>query len=726
MLDITELDFEDYYNKTPYLDDKIKKEKYNIFCSYYNFIYSDAHLSAFKKIKNNLDESETSLKEFNEIISVIFIKFFSRNNYEIQEFNSDELINYSVDEFKNYLIYNNIFMIDKLIYKLIFEKIGILSDNKIIKTRKIILTGNKYRSLIFYSYKLPILPNNLNELFNISYTEYTIIIYNEDVYVTTFHYSKLFEISRKNIKSNKKFKNKENSYILNKINTKLYVDIEFQNLLLKRLNQKYNYIEILNKKEQILNILKIKYQKETWSLEWQNEISNLQEEYSKLNEVLILYEFASFFFEDEYIIFVIFQDFRGRKYYNSLIGPTFSKHLRYAYHYGQYTVEEIENKKEEINVTRHKSEIEIWAKNNNINIKNGRYVICYWALIGIGKIFINKNKKNISELEFLQTGMQNFNYDALDIDLEELLKLDHYKLIIANLNSNSIYKRAIAKDATMSIYQMFIKELGPKNENSLNLLNITGENVWTDTYLIHKDYFYTYIKNDAKLSIKLKKFTDIDIFNKYLKRKYIKKFIMIIPYNAGKKLCQEHYLNELRKDNIDIEKDEITYENIKKFTDSLYIFIKKKIQTLIFFKKETSSWIENMSNEFELNRICNISSNTGETDMSYFKMKKSTIDIKIKTKNGYKRITKMILIPTNSIDIHNFNTSIAPNIAHFMDGDEIRELEKDLGYSVITIHDCYLIDCLNCDKLIKIRQLHFTKILSKFGNYESNNIFILL
>jgi hypothetical protein len=38
-----------------------------------------------------------------------------------------------------------------------------------------------------------------------------------------------------------------------------------------------------------------------------------------------------------------FFDFRGRLYYNSLIGPTNLKYIRYAIHYGEYTKEEINN-----------------------------------------------------------------------------------------------------------------------------------------------------------------------------------------------------------------------------------------------------------------------------------------------------------------------------------------------------------------------------------------------
>jgi DNA-directed RNA polymerase len=64
------------------------------------------------------------------------------------------------------------------------------------------------------------------------------------------------------------------------------------------------------------------------------EISQLQSSNSKNLDQIIYDYFANFEFKDNFIYFPIFLDFRGRKYYNSRVGPTSSKILRLAFHYG--------------------------------------------------------------------------------------------------------------------------------------------------------------------------------------------------------------------------------------------------------------------------------------------------------------------------------------------------------------------------------------------------------
>jgi hypothetical protein len=102
----------------------------------------------------------------------------------------------------------------------------------------------------------------------------------------------------------------------------------------------------------------------------------------------------------------------------------------------------------------------------------------YWCLIGIGKHFINKNKFPIKEEEFIEKAIENIDYEVKKI--EDRIEINHYKRIMESLKTNDlefgIMKRPIMKDATASINQIFMKELGPINQDSLNYVNLGREN----------------------------------------------------------------------------------------------------------------------------------------------------------------------------------------------------------------------------------------------------------
>jgi hypothetical protein len=166
---------------------------------------------------------------------------------------------------------------------------------------------------------------------------------------------------------------------------------------------------------------------------------------------------------------------------------------------------------------------------------------------------------------------------------------------------------------------------------------------------------------------------------------------------------------------------------MKKLYSLFYDFVKNDMQIQHLYKKSTQNLINKINEEFENQRKHILESETGLSDISYYKLKKSTIDKKYKIGEKNMRITKLILKPTKAIDIESFNIASGANLAHFLDADEIREIEILLGYCIITIHDSYLIDFLNCGKLIYMKISHYQKYINKFNKkYSINNIFILL
>jgi len=89
---------------------------------------------------------------------------------------------------------------------------------------------------------------------------------------------------------------------------------------------------------------------------------------------------------------------------------------------------------------------------------------------------------------------------------------------------------------------------------------------------------------------------------------------------------------------------------LKKLFEEFYKFIKNDMQELYLFNKTSTSLINKISEDFEKFRKFVLESETGEADISYYKMKKSSIDKKYKINGENKRATKLILVPSSALD----------------------------------------------------------------------------
>jgi hypothetical protein len=103
---------------------------------------------------------------------------------------------------------------------------GLINEKKI-STHNYNKKSN-YKTLKFYNIPFINYIKKIEEFFNFSYTEYNLLEFDDTYYIYTFHYSRMYEVCRKNFYSNKTFKFKQVAYFMNKINIKLYVDSEFQ------------------------------------------------------------------------------------------------------------------------------------------------------------------------------------------------------------------------------------------------------------------------------------------------------------------------------------------------------------------------------------------------------------------------------------------------------------------------------------------------------------------
>lgn len=697
-------------------DNNADKEKILIYKQYYNFIQNKSCIDFIESSINLLKLYIQNLKndDLKTLVIIVLKSFLEKKNFytdnEENYINSDEIFNYITEQYNFYLITNKKYLPKKNIQTLCLFALDLLANHNMINTKKIIINEQNIKTIKYYN-----IPNikhkkNIDEYLLFAYDAFNLIEFDEEYYITTYHYSKTFELYKKNFNSNKGFKLKNINYIMNKINIKLYVDNEYQTKMneVLNINEKKIYEQISENNSKINEYFK----NTNWTLKTKNDISELQSKNSSYINNLIYKHFSQYQFQDNNIYFPIFIDFRGRKYYHSRIGPTSSKILRLAFYYGYYNQNDFDEKNNKYSIT-HYEIIEKFCNEYNIPKKKKYYETYFWLLIGIGKFYINKNKYPIKVETFLKAGIDNYNNTQIN-EVEQILEIFQYKNIIKQIENDKIKKKCIIKDATSSINQILMKKLGPLDQDSLNYVNLGTENEWYDTYLVCRDL---YIKNNNNKTI------DIKYINENLPRNLIKNPVMIIPYGAGKKLCWENYKNNIHEKNFKININ----NELKKFMFNFYNFIKNDMQELYLFKKSSTNLVNKISEDFESLRKYVIESETGEADISYYKMKKASIDKKYSINGVKKRVTKLILTPSTALDKKTFDIAAGANTVHFLDADEIRIIEEKLGYSIITIHDSYLIDFNNCTKLIDIKIDHYQKQIDKHSpGYIIKNIFILL
>jgi len=728
------------------ITDNIVREKIMVLRNYYNFVDDEEAVKFVKnvydiivnskEIKNTkfIDPTELSiivLKSFLMKKNLVDTSFTFVNSYDIFNNISNLLLNYLISQ-KKYMQQRHIHNLAVLLLELLDQNKIIIkkevhylkqdslndwdisdqeeSDQKIKKARKL-----KYYIINMQKYNIGV-NKSIYDYFNFSWTEYEWMEINDQYYITGLHYSKTYKINKKNIYSNKSFKIKNKNYVIGKVNLRLYVDWEYQNNL-------KNFIEddekIIEKIKSLNENIKLLFDKRLWSSETSKELSNTQHEIAVLTNKLVNKKFVEFNFGENYIIFPMYMDFRGRKYYYSIISPTNSRLLRLAYYYGYYKEEELISpihrysyKYDEII----KEFCELYSVNKEIKFREA----IFWCLIGIGKHFRNKNKYPISAKEFLELGINYYNNHQTITDLDKKMEIIHYETIVKSLNDEKIKKRAIMKDATASINQIFMKMLGPLDQHSLNYVNLGNANLWYDTYLVQREKFYEHLL----LNNPHNKYTNKTLFNKCFPRELIKNMLMIIPYSAGAPKCWENYKTaiELSKKEIDINDKEL------KITFKLfYKYVKEIMQEKHLYMKSSKELIDQINENFIEESEYVLESEGGDADISYMKMKRSTVDVKYISDGLRKRATKLIMIPSGAIDVTKFKKSSGANTAHFYDAEEIRIIEQELGYHIITIHDCYLIDFMSCSKLIDIKLEHYRKNINKGRRkFDINNIFIML
>jgi hypothetical protein len=232
----------------------VEKEKIHIFETYYAFTNNhncvDFVIQSFNYILEDVKSVEKD--DLITIIIIILKGFLDKNfNKEINEhfLNSDDLLNHTVLQYRSYLMLSKKFMTDKRINTTCLLIIDLLvQKNQILEKKINIKSAFNFKTIKFYYIKDMGYIKNLSESLLFSYKDFELIEFNDNYYITTGHFSKTFELYKKNFNSNKRFKLKKINYILSKINVKLYVDNSYQ----------YKLKELLNiNKPDLINTIKL-------------------------------------------------------------------------------------------------------------------------------------------------------------------------------------------------------------------------------------------------------------------------------------------------------------------------------------------------------------------------------------------------------------------------------------------------------------------------------------
>ena len=492
---------------------------------------------------------------------------------------------------------------------------------------------------------------------------------------------------RENWYSGEKFHLKEDKYINKILSLKLYINKDFMKKILSKIELKENIktedLENLIRKESI-NLKKI-FNKDIILEKDLDEIKKIQKKTNKLIDLIRIKKIIDWV-DIEYLYLPIFFDFRGRSYFDDYISPTFSKLTRLSFFYGYYEKVDLDSVKIDL-IEPYMSEyikttIMSVSKKFNIPYENYAVSTIFWVLIGIGKNLIKKNKTKTPLEDFIREGSCYVLSDIKkELQLKDEMEVIHYLDIIESLNKEKIKKRVILKDATASVIQNLIKILGPKDQESLNLANLGDSNYWYDPY--------SHILNKFKNSFLERR--EIMYFN----RNTIKKTIMTTPYSAGENTCWKYFKEEVIKE---FSLKEENLEELHPIYKNFYNFVRDFFEEMHLFKNPSKEIIKHFKEVVEKEKKIVLNSEDSTTNLAYFKLKNSYIDIK--NYEGRRLSKKIKKIDKSKVDHRKIYNSIRANIAHWLDAMFLRKLVNSLKNPIFTIHDEFAIDFLSVNELI--------------------------
>jgi hypothetical protein len=181
----------------------------------------------------------------------------------------------------------------------------------------------------------------------------------------------------------------------------------------------------------------------------------------------------------------------------------------------------------------------------------------------------------------------------------------------------------------------------------------------------------------------------------YFNRNTIKKTIMTTPYSAGENTCWKYFKEEVIKE-FSLKEEEL--EKIHDIYKIFYNFVRDFFEEIHLFKNPSKAIIKHFKEVAEKEKKIVLNSEDSVTNLAYFKLKTSYIDIK--NDEGLRLTKKIKKIDKSKIDNRKIYNSIRANIAHWLDAMFLRKLVNSLKNPIFTIHDEFAIDFLSVNELI--------------------------
>jgi len=676
----------------------LKKNKRKIFINSFDHLISEID----KKIHINYNELKEIKNSSDLIIAYISIfvivsmntntnKSLDKNKFKLNNiWDCCNKVEYLINKLKIFLQIKFEIRASNVTTQCITKIFRILINDEIIKEKNI-FNNNKTIKFIYIENMNYI---SVKELYitNFKSLEYEneMWLYNE----TFWSFKKIF---RENLYSKEKFHLENKDIINNLCNNYFYIDLIFLEEMYKSFMEE-NKIEKENIKEKYKNLIK-EYAN---NLHSKKSLPNISKQISLCLKCFIFENIIKNYKDGVkyFIPFII--DFRGRKYDITEISPTFFTELRYCLHLGKYNFK-IDIKKHILN----EKIDEIINKYTNLisydfvddaEIKKKSYI---WLLISLAEPFKNRIGSSISIEQFIVKGIEIEKNKKLvyELDYDDRIKCIYILKILDEIKKDIWVKRLIPKDATASVFQHLVKCLGKHNNESLKHCNMDSEDKWYDTYSIIIDKFNEKIeiKNISK-----------EKYDKIFNRKNLKKTLMTRNYGCGLKKSFKYFnesIENILKESNDIEINEInvTFVKFYKYISENNSITKESINQIVnFFEKDKGIIFEDLA----------------KTNYKYFKFKKKRIDSSV---NG-KRYTRVLQKLTNDEDNKKYKISIVANYIQSQDAALVRWILKRI--TIITIHDCFMIDYANITYLIALinegMRIQFHTIVR---NSETNSVF---
>jgi hypothetical protein len=388
-----------------------------------------------------------------------------------------------------------------------------------------------------------------------------------------------------------------------------------------------------------------------------------------------------------------FLDFRGRFYPNSPMGFTNLKFIRALFQLkGKFNELSIKNSRYFSKIINEDIKFhEIFIR--HIENKIDKYFLTV-LLLELGKLEKSKITNAVGNTlnEFVELGTEIY-LNFSEVKAEDLAYFLNIKGVIDNFLKNKVWDDVlIIRDSTGSSFQHWGVILGIQND-ALDKLNLNGCK-WFDIYTLIIDMFNKKNKD---------KYLNNSMIKNYLNRKYLKKIIMTVNYNAGEDLSLLSFINALKKNNKEIGDMDI----YKEFINDFRSFINIDLFNLLYIKNKEDT-LNNMNYKLKID--------DKKISLIYLKSIEEKEVIKI---NNIRWIFVRKKL-TNEISYHKTDKAFPANIIQGSDADLAHFLVIRLN--CFSVHDSFAISLFHLHELMDLTNSYFSTKL----NQDLYSIFVLI